>query len=155
VGGVTADPVTYVRISEPEELPSIEHYRPFRAVVVLEGTYTDEWQDKVSGWLIDSGCLYMMAWGPNCSSWDDSVDYAQTQKYLPDEAPDEEFVMTTWHNDESLEDVLWFAQFCAHDPYDMIKHTLLLHVGDTDREIEFRALFERSKTLAEREDKGV
>ena len=149
---MTGDPVTYVRISEREELPSIEPYRPFRAVVVLDGTYTTEWQDTVSRWLVDSGCLYMMAWGPNCSSWDDSVDYAQIQKYLPSEAPDVHFVMTTWHDEESLEEVFWYAQFCAHDPYDLIKHTLILHVSDTDKEAEYQALFEQSSTLVERED---
>jgi len=149
---MTTDPVVYVRISEREELPLIGQYRPFRAVVVLDGDYTGDWQDKVSRWLVDSGCLYMMAWGPNCSSWDDSVDYAQIQKYLPGEPADEDFVLTTWHDDESLEDVFWFAQFCAHDPYDMINHTLIAHIGDTDRETEFRTLFEQSKTLPERED---
>jgi hypothetical protein len=152
VGGLTDDPVIYARIVEREELPFIEQYRPFRAVVILDGNYTDEWQDKVSRWLVDSGCLYTMAWGPNCSSWDYSVDYAQIRKYLPDEAPDEEFVMTTWHEDESLDEVFWFAQNCAYDPYDMIKHTLLVHIGDTDRETEFRALFERSKSLVKRQD---
>ena len=149
---MTRAPVTYVRISEQEELPPIQQYQPLRAVVVLEGSYSSEWQDKVSRWLVDNGCLYMMAWGPDCSSWDDSVDYAQVQKYLPGEAPDDEFVMTTWHDDEKLEEVFWFAQFCAYDSYDKIKQSLIVHVGDVDKRSEFLALFQRSETLTDREE---
>ena len=141
----------YIPISENSPLPEIVQFRHFRAIVVVDAPYRDEWQDEVSRWLVDAGCLYMMAWGLNCSSWDDSVDYAQIQKYLPGDAPEEEFVMTTWHDDETLESVFWFAQFNAHDPYDLITNTLIVHVGTADRGTEFLTLFEHSYTLAERE----
>ncbi|MDQ3143533.1 MAG: hypothetical protein M3Q57_01455, partial [Pseudomonadota bacterium] len=59
---------TYLGIAPDRDLPDIEHYRWFRVIVVLEGEYSEAWQDKVSRWLVDGGCLYMMAWGPNCSS---------------------------------------------------------------------------------------
>ena len=148
---MTSDPITYLRISEREALPSIDRFGPFRAVVVLDGEYSDAWQDEVSKWLVDGGCLYMMAWGPDCSSWDDSVDLAQIRKFLPDEAPEEDFVLTTWHDDEPLEEVFWFSQFCAYDPYDLINNTLIVHVGRSNRRDEFLVLFEQSKTLADRE----
>ena len=141
----------YVRISEKAGLPAIDQYRPFRAVIVLDATFSDEWQDEVSRWLVDSGCLYMMAWGPECSSWDDSVDYAQIQKY-PDGAPEPDFVMTTWHEEETLESVFWFSRFCASDPYDLIKHSLIVHVGDTDRKAELVALYAQAETLVDREE---
>lgn len=143
----------YVRISEQEDLPTIDEGRPFRAVVILDDEYGAEWQDKVSHWLVHSGCLYMMAWGPECSSWDDSVDYAQREKY-PDGARDRQFVMTTWHADETLESVFWFCQFCAFDPYDMISNTLIVHVGRLDRRDELLELFERARTLADREEEA-
>jgi len=151
---VTDSSARYFRISEQLPLPSVEAFRPYRAVIVLDGPYSNKWQSEVSRWLVDSGCLYMMAWGQNCSSWDDSVDCAQIEKFLPDEAPDEEFVMTTWHDDETLESVFWFAQFCAHHGDVELKNTLVVHVGLDDREAEFAALFQQSKTLADREDEG-
>lgn len=141
----------YVRISEKAALPAVDGYRPFRAVVVLDAAYSDTWQDEVSRWLVDSGCLYMMAWGPECSSWDDSVDYAQIQKY-PDGAPEPDYVMTTWHDKETLESVFWFSRFCAFDPYDLIKHSLIVHVGETDREAEFLALYAQAETFVDSED---
>ncbi|MDQ8755172.1 hypothetical protein RCO27_02915 [Sphingosinicella sp. LHD-64] len=141
----------YVRISEASGLPEISEYRPFRAVVVLDADYSDSWQDEVSRWLVDAGCLYMMAWGPNCGSWDDSVDYAQIQKY-PDEPPQADFVMTTWHERETLEEVFWFARFCAHDPYDLIENSLIVHVGTVDRATEFMALYAQAETIVDQED---
>src|SRR5205085_10605757 len=65
LGGVS-DPVAYVRIAEGEPLPDISEYAPYRAVVVIDATHSDEWQNEVSKWLVDTGCLYMMAWGENC-----------------------------------------------------------------------------------------
>ncbi len=146
---MTGDSVHYIRISETEPLPVIGALRPCRAIVVLDAPYSDEWQDKVSRWLVDSGCLYMMAWGPNCSSWDDSVDYAQIQKF-PDGAPDTEFVMTTWHDKELLEEVFWYATHVAFDPFDRITHNLVVHVGQSDREKELLSLFQYAQTFHER-----
>jgi len=131
---VTGQP-SYFRIQQGEPLPDIALHAPFRAVVIIESQYTSEWQDEVSDWLVNSGCLYMMAWGPRCSEWDDSVDYAMQKRFDFEEAPDESFVMTTWHNNESLEEVFWFAQFCAHDPYVEL-NSLIVHVSDTDRGAE-------------------
>ena len=143
----------YLRIIEGDPLPDIGGFAPFRAVVVIDATYSREWQNEVSDWLVNGGCLYMMAWGEDCSSWDDSVDWAQIRKYPgPDGAPEADFVMTTWHDKETLESVFWYCQFCASDPYDLIKHTLIVHVGGTSRDPEFRALFEQAESLADRED---
>jgi hypothetical protein len=61
--------------------------------------------------------------------------------------------MTTWHEKESLESVLWYAQFCATFSYDDVelKETILLDVSRYDHKSEFLSLWEQSKTLAERE----
>ena len=141
----------YLRLDPNGPLPYIELSRWFRAIVVLDAKYSDDWQMEVSRWLVDAGCLYMMAWGPDCGTWDDSVDYALILKYLPDEAPEKEFIMTTWHENESLEDVFWFCQFNAFDTFNQITNTLIVHIGEHDRKEEFLKLFDDSKTLAQRE----
>lgn len=146
---------TYIRLPPNGALPDIESFRWFRAAVVLDGEYSDDWQMDVSRWLVDSGCLYMMAWGPNCTTWDDSVDYAQILKHLPDEAPDNEFIMTTWHEDDSLEDVFWQMRSSAMDAWGRIENSLILHVGTCDREREFLALYDQAEDLAEREAKQI
>lgn len=148
-----SDPVAYVRIAEGEPLPDVSGYAPYRAVVVLDATYSDEWQNEASRWLVDNGCLYMMAWGENCSSWDDSVDWAQIDKY-PSGVPDADFVMTTWHEKQPLIEVFWFARFCAQDPYGRIEHSLIVHVGRTDREAELLALFEQAEDWVDPEEES-
>lgn len=110
---------------------------PFKAVVAVQAAVTPPWQSLVSDWLVQSGCLYMMAWGRGCSSWDDSVDVSnRTQVDLPD-IPDDKFVMTTWHADEPLAEVFWFSKHVASHPTVNLNHTLLLHISCKDREQEF------------------
>jgi hypothetical protein len=144
----------YVRITPGEQLPDISNHAPFKAVVIIATEYEPEWQREVSRWLVGSGCLYMMAWGPDCSSWDDSVDHANISDFAPDDIPDDKFVMTTWHDKESLENVFWFAQFCAQNSYDdgSLKRTLIIHVSREDARAWMEQLFDRSYTLAEREE---
>jgi len=144
-------PPTYIRLHPNAPLPEIERFRWFRAAVVLDAEYSDDWQMAVSRWLVDSGCLYMMAWGPKCTTWDDSVDYAQILKHLPGEAPVNEWVMTTWHDEETLEDVFWQMRFSAMDELGRIEHSLIVHIGVADRAEEFQALYVRAEDLAERE----
>jgi hypothetical protein len=144
------DPFYYL-IHPSTDLPSIGHHAKFRAVVILEADYPTSWQVLVSEWLVQAGCLAMMAWGPNCTTWDDSVDWASIKAHNWQPIPDEEHVMTTWHDDQSLEDVFWFCQFCAEHPDYGLEDTLLIHVGTTDRGAEFHALFVHSRDLAERE----
>jgi hypothetical protein len=147
-----SDPVAYVRIAEGTKLPDITGYAPFRAIVVLDAAYSKEWQTLVSEWLVASGCLYMMAWGENCSSWDDSVDWANIEAFNYEDIPEESFVMTTWHEKEPLIGAFWFARFCAHDPYDLIEHSLIVHVGTSNREAEFLSLYEQAETWDDQQE---
>lgn len=146
----------YVRIAPGETLPNIAQHAPLKAVVVLQSEYPNDWQNEVSDWLVQSGCRYMMAWGPNCTTWDDSVDWAdmRARNYEDD---DSAFVMTTWHDKESLESVFWYARFCAMFSYDDVElpETVIVDVSQTDHQTELLALWDQSETLAEREGDGA
>ena len=122
-------------------LPAVADHAPFRAVVVIDAPYSTGWQKDVSDWLVLSGCLYMMAWGEDCSSWDDSVDYANRDAFSSGEIPDEKFVMTTWHERQSLDDVFWQAQFAADHPDVALAGTLIIHISDKEAGDEFLARF--------------
>jgi hypothetical protein len=111
------------------ELPTIKTGPPFKCILVLDASVSEEWQRKVSLWLVKSGCLYMMAWGKNCSSWDDSIDLANLESFNFDEIPDADFVMTTWHHEESLDDVLFFAINCANHPVVELERTIVIEIG--------------------------
>jgi hypothetical protein len=146
--------VAYLHLKPEGDPPIWSGRRPFNAVVVATTAVSDAWQDRVSDWLVRSGCLYMMAWGANCSVWDDTVDRATRNYYHPGEIPDEGFVMTTWHPNETLESVFWYAQVNGVWGYNdqILDLTLIVDVGDEDRRVELLDLFKRSHDLPEREE---
>jgi hypothetical protein len=85
----------------------------------------------------------MLAWGLDCSSWDDSVDLANLQAFDFGDIPDHEHVMTTWHDEESLAEVFQFAKQHANAMSSevTIVDTLIFHIGTVDRGREYAALF--------------
>lgn len=133
----------YVQVQDGEPLPDVGDLKPFKAIVVVENRPSYAWQGRASSWLVDSGCLYMMAWGDDCESWDDSVDLANLEAFDFDDIPDEESVMTTWHESESLEDVFRFAKTLAHHPEVALDNVLILHVGADDNHANLDAMFQK------------
>jgi hypothetical protein len=131
----------YIRIEGGGELPDIRHLKPFKAIVIIEEEVLEEWQARTSTWLVDSGCLYMMAWGLNCSSWDDSVDVANCEQWNFGDIPDEAFVMTTWHESEPMDEVFFFARHAAFHSTVSIENVLILHIGSKDKEAVFEKMF--------------
>ncbi|MBB6558239.1 hypothetical protein HNP48_000903 [Acidovorax soli] len=98
-------------------------------MVIVEAEGSAQWQAATSDWLVASGCLYMMAWGLGCSSWDDSVDWALLGAFRFEDIPPERFVMTSWHENETLDDVFFFCKQCAlHDSVNLAQ-TVLLHIA--------------------------
>lgn len=119
----------YIHLAPGSTPPSLGARSPFRAVVIIDQSVATEWQWLVSDWLVQSGCLCMMAWGQDCSSWDDSVDLASLKKHDFGEIPDDDFIMTSWHTDESLEEVFWFAKNSAFHPVVELETSVLVHVA--------------------------
>src|SRR5882757_3375115 len=58
-------------------------------------------QKEISLDVVRTSCRYALAFGAACSTWDDSIDLAS----LEAEVPEDRFVMTTWHENEPIEDV--------------------------------------------------
>lgn len=124
----------YLHVQPGSTLPDLLRPYPFRAIVVIDSLVTSEWQAKVSNWLIRSGCLYMLAWGTDCSSWDDSVDFANIEQFGFADIPEDRFVITTWHADERLNEVFDFCKRHAVHPAVKLHHTVLLHIADQGNE---------------------
>lgn len=119
----------YLHFPPGSPLPDIARLSPYRAVVIIEAQVRADWQWKVSDWLVASGCLYMMAWGPDCTTWDDSVDMANLEAFDFDDVPDDRFVYTTWHNDESLGEVFDFCKRHARHPVVDLTRVVLVHIA--------------------------
>lgn len=93
----------------------------------------------------------MMAWGKECSEWDKSVDQANLDDFNGVDIPNDKFVLTTWHDDEPLEEVLWFSQHAAHHDAIPDKRLLLLDISLTPRESSVLAKLANSYDLHVRE----
>ena len=91
----------------------------------------------------------MMAWGIECSKWDDSVDYANMEAFGYGDVPDESFVVTTWHEDEPLEEVFWFAQRAAKHQIEEIRTTVIIDISLQVRRDELIGKFVRAADLFE------
>jgi len=128
--------MNYVQLTSSSKLPDISAFRPFKVVVIVEDTVAPDRQAEISQWLVASGCLYMMAWGKECSSWDGSVDLANLEAFDSEEIPSEHLVITTWHEDEPLKEVFWFSKHTAMHPCFRLGNTVLLHLSPVEREEE-------------------
>ena len=120
----------YIHLEPGGLLPDIAHFSPFRAVVVVDAFVNAAWQEAASSWLVRSGCLYMIAWGQHCSSWDDSVDMANLEQFDFGDIPEDRSVMTTWHANEPLSEALSFCKLHATHPAVNLSHTVLLHIAE-------------------------
>lgn len=124
----------YIHLARGSTPPDLGARPPFRAVVIAEQAVPTDWQDEVSDWLVRSGCLFMMAWGRGCSSWDDAVDMANLRAFDYGDIPGNQFVMTSWHENESLSDVFWFVKRHALHEEVELQQTILVHVTDSSQE---------------------
>ncbi len=134
--GTTSAGPHFQRITNDGPMPELSDFAPYRAVVVVEQVVSNDWRNIVSKMLCETGCRYMMAWGHDCSVWNDAVDWANLEQFDFGEVPEGSFVMTTWHDKEPLDEVFWFAQHLAQT--DEIKlNNVILHISDEDKQQEF------------------
>jgi len=71
----------------------------------------------------------MMAWGRKCSEWDDSVDHANLRPFDYGDIPEDAFVMTTWHDHDSLKEVFWYSENTAFHPSLELDQTYIIHIA--------------------------
>ncbi len=82
----------------------------------------------VAGALIESGCLYIVCGGVDCEQWHDDADTVLALQGA--DADDSRLVMTTWHTNQAMEEVVFFASFCNDlNEYHDSQHFLLLAIG--------------------------
>ena len=70
-------------------------------MVVADPSVTETERADFSDQIIQAGCRYAVCAGHDCSRWDDSIDLAYIATHPNFCPPDERFVMTTWHQNES------------------------------------------------------
>jgi len=75
-------------------------------ICVLDDTVSNEERIHMCRQIVASKCRYACCWGTLCSHWDDSIDWSYIETDPTGDPPDETFIMTTWHDDKSLEEAM-------------------------------------------------
>ncbi len=108
----------YLQIQKPFKFTSPFEEEEFVALLFVdEEQITPEEQERLSDEIVAAGCRYAVCAGHLCSSWDDSIDMADLRRNNM-ETNEKTFVMTSWHEDEPVEDIVfhflnvtWFDDF--------------------------------------------
>lgn len=122
-------------ISVPKEMTK------FKCLVLVEREVGNGYRDEISKTLVEAGCLYALAWGRDCSAWDDSVDWAFLEHYDYGAYPEEKFVRTTWHDNETLEETVEHAKHCTEYSEVKLDDILVLDFGKHERRDCIERLF--------------
>lgn len=89
----------------------------------------DDEQNALSDEIVRQGCRYAVCTGYQCSKWDDSIDWAFIATAPSFSPTDERFVVTTWHENESLRDVVHFFRWNTTFDQFIPKNYLVLILG--------------------------
>ena len=133
--------IRYLHLTPESDFPALEGLQHFKAVLVIEADMAEMTMWETSRALIASGCKYALAWGKDCESWHDAIDDAYLEATNYEDVPEDQRVMTTWHEDEELSEVFWFARHRAVHPAHELRDTLILHIADAPRREEIETLF--------------
>ncbi len=92
---------------------------------VADPSITDMVCNEIASALVQSGCRYAVCAGAGCDAWHDAVDLAALGSDPPRTAKD---VMTTWHANESVDDVVeFFLRTAYFEPFQ--PNYLVVQVG--------------------------
>ena len=133
----------YVHLPPQSPLPALN---PERCKVVLLARQPADlqWEKVVAEWVLEQQCFYFMAWGVDCSGWEWLVDFAFIKSLGENPLTDENLILTTSHNGESLQEVLWYCEICAAHPIWPLHRTLILDIGGRDEREEVLAVWQRA-----------
>ena len=119
------------QVLEATAVPVAFPRRPFVCLLWNHGTsLATESSAALLLSLIRSGCRYFVCGGTGCETWHDLVDEVFVEEYLDssDEERDRAHVMTTWHTDQSPDDVAFFFAFNTRFDDVEFERYLVLHL---------------------------
>lgn len=134
----------YSRITSASALnPEMHGQYPALVWNTMLGVKTEEIASVMQR-LIVNGCRYIVAAGTECERWHDIADRQFLAQFPTESERDANFVMTSWHVDESAEDVMLFLVYGTNFEEHDFKEFLVLQFGDDDMvELQLNAAIAR------------
>lgn len=100
--------IEYLQLCRPYEFSSPFEGEPFAiCLYIADPAVAPDEQIHLSREIVRQGCRYAVCAGNQCSSWDDSIDAADLERNSW-EVNQTNFVMTTWHPEESIQEIAGF-----------------------------------------------
>jgi len=115
-----------------DAVPSFALGEDFKCVIWTTSAMDNSWRMQVARVLVADRLRHMTAGGLDGTLWDDAVDWAYLETDPNFDPPDERFVMTEWHDGQSLESVLWCALHIATFDDLWFDQLLVVWVGPLD-----------------------
>ena len=143
VSNASGTPVWCGSTARPYAFTSPAGDRQFSLLLVVgDADVSAEEQDELSEAFVRQGCRYAVCFGHDSSSWDDSIDMVSVMDEVEDRSAP--FVMTSWHEDESLDEVVdFFAALTKFDDWLPEAFVAVVVGGPADLEAAVRAALAR------------
>lgn len=124
--------VPIVQLRRPYAFKSPFNGAAFAALLlVVDPMVSSEEQTTLAEQLVAQACRYAVCAGFDCASWDDAIDWVSVMNEV-DEKPGHGFVMTTWHEDQPLQEVVdFFRNWVSIDDQPPVNR-LAIVVGEDD-----------------------
>lgn len=100
-------------------------------LVIATVEVTPAEQAEISRAIISSGCRFAVCFGHQCTAWHDAIDWAS----VVDAKESARLVMTTWHDDETPEEVAhFFAQNTSFEEFSAVNFGVFVLGSDPQLE---------------------
>ncbi len=86
---------------------------------------TNDQMNQLSDAIASTPVKWVAAWDAKCSLWDDAIDWAVIAAF-PDGIPEEHQILTTWHEDDELSDILNYIIHAGEDDERGTVHILIV-----------------------------
>ena len=128
----------YLHLTPDSEFPVLQGLAPFKAIVIIEADVAEMMMWETSRALVAAGCMYASVWGNQSEAWHEAIDDAWLEATNYEDVAPEKALTTTWHEDDELSEVFWFAKHRAVHPAEL-RETLILHIAEAPRRDELEA----------------
>ena len=152
--------IAYIRVNESGGFVIPKNLSPYKCLLVADEDTSYAWKSVVCETILGSGCKYFMAWGSECEPWHDCMGDVIISDGVSMPYYD---VITTWHAGDTLNDVMFYAKFCAitykakmpsisffakfftkNETVELI-NILVFHIGLLDKQAEFESAYRNAE----------
>ena len=122
--------IRFVSLSRPYSLVSPFNNEPFVLLLITDDSVAVNERLVLCDQIVNSGCRYVCCFGHECELWHDTIDESYIATDPNFDPPEETHIMTTWHADAPLTDVIHFMIRSTSIDEDEPSHFLVVSIDE-------------------------